>query len=247
MIKGCGRIYSTDEKMAIFATLDVDEVIVADFAAVMNIDADSFILDSIIRDMNAVCAVSGEDFRFGHRGEGTAQLLKAACEVRGMPCVVVSEQTVDGVRVSSTHIRTLLEKGDTETAVNFLGHPHILSGTVISALIYGALTTASYSLLSLLGKNLIVAAIVVAAGVGLLLLHKYKIKKKRIFLLGIVCILLGVLSALTNLGGFFADVPWLAVGIPAITSFYFDWFGGCIQAFIFCTLTTIFIKQAAGE
>lgn len=124
---------------------------------------------------------------------------------------------------------------------------NILSGTVISALIYGALTTASYSLLSLLGKNLIVAAIVVVIGVGLLILHKKKIKKKRIFLLGIICILLGVLSALTNLGGFFADVPWLAVGIPAITSFYFDWFGGCIQAFIFCTLTTIFIKQAAGE
>ena len=32
-----------------------------------------------------------------------------------------------------------------------------------------------------------------------------------------------------------------------VTGLYFDWFGGCIQAFIFCTLTTIFIKRAAGE
>ena len=124
---------------------------------------------------------------------------------------------------------------------------NILSGTVIGALLYGALTAASHSFLSFLGKNLILAAIVVAVGVGLLFLHKKKIKKKRIFLLGVICILLGVLSALTNLGGFFSDVPWLAVGIPAITGFYFDWFGGCIQAFIFCTLTTMFIKQAAGE
>ena len=75
--------------------------------------------------------VCGEDFRFGHRGEGTAQLLKAACEVRGMPCVVVSEQTVDGVRVSSTHIRALIEAGEMETAVRFLGHPHVLTGTVV--------------------------------------------------------------------------------------------------------------------
>ncbi|WP_347553481.1 hypothetical protein [Faecalibacterium sp. OF04-11AC] len=37
------------------------------------------------------------------------------------------------------------------------------------------------------------------------------------------------------------------IGIPAFTGLYFDWFGGCIQAFIFCTLTTIFIKRAAGE
>ena len=40
--------------------------------------------------------------------------------------------------------------------------------------------------------------------------------------------------------------PWLTIGIPAIPSLYFDWFSGCIQAFIFCTLTTLFIKQAAG-
>ena len=75
--------------------------------------------------------VCGEDFRFGHRGEGTAQLLKEACEVRGMPCVVVSEQTVDGVRVSSTHIRALIEAGEMETAVQFLGHAHVLTGTVV--------------------------------------------------------------------------------------------------------------------
>ncbi len=42
-------------------------------------------------------------------------------------------------------------------------------------------------------------------------------------------------------------VPFFSIGIPAVLSVYFDWFSGCIQAFIFCTLTTIFIKQAAGE
>ena len=123
---------------------------------------------------------------------------------------------------------------------------NILSGTVISALIYGALTTLSYGLLSLLGKNIIVAVIVIVAGGALIFFGKKK-KKKFLFVLGIIAAVLGGLSALTNLGGFFAEVPWLAVGIPAVTSFYFDWFGGCIQAFIFCTLTTIFIKQAAGE
>ena len=57
-------------------------------------------------------------------------------------------------------------------------------------------------------------------------------------------LLLGVLAVISNLG---ATFPWLTVGIPAIPSLYFDWFGGCIQAFIFCTLTTLFIKQAAGD
>ena len=70
--------------------------------------------------------------------------------------------------------------------------------------------------------------------------------KKKLFLFGIVFAVLGVLGLLTSFGGVFAKFPWLTVGLPAVTSFYFDWFTGCIQAFIFCTLTTIFIKQAAG-
>jgi len=48
------------------------------------------------------------------------------------------------------------------------------------------------------------------------------------------------------LGDIISRVPIFTVGIPAILGLYFDWFAGIIQAFIFCTLTTIFIKQAAG-
>lgn len=76
--------------------------------------------------------VCGADFRFGNRGEGTAEKLKSACESIGIPCTVVPEQTLDGITVSSTHIRALLEKGEVEQANRFLGHPHILSGEVIS-------------------------------------------------------------------------------------------------------------------
>ena len=123
---------------------------------------------------------------------------------------------------------------------------NILSGTVIGALLYGALTAASHALLRLIGKYLWVALLVAAAGLGLIILSRKLRRKKGLWLVaGILATALGVLSVLTRLGGIFGDVPWLAVGIPAITSFYFDWFGGCIQAFIFCTLTTIFIKQAS--
>ena len=74
--------------------------------------------------------VCGDDFRFGNKGEGNAEKLRAFCEARGFPCVIVPEQLFDGKRVSSTHIRTLLEQGDMATAVKFLGHPYILTGTV---------------------------------------------------------------------------------------------------------------------
>ena len=76
--------------------------------------------------------VCGSDFRFGSGGLGTAKKLAAFCEKRGLPYAIVPQQEIDGIRVSSTYIRSLLEQGDTETAARFLGHPHILNGTVIS-------------------------------------------------------------------------------------------------------------------
>lgn len=76
--------------------------------------------------------VCGEDFRFGAGGIGTAKKLAAFCQSRELPYQIVPEQTVDGIRVSSSHIRNLLESGDMEQAVAFLGHPHILTAEVIS-------------------------------------------------------------------------------------------------------------------
>lgn len=76
--------------------------------------------------------VCGDDFRFGNRGEGNAQKLTGFCAEQNLPCVIVPEQTAFGVRVSSTHIRNLLESGEMERAAAFLGHPHILTGEVVS-------------------------------------------------------------------------------------------------------------------
>ena len=118
---------------------------------------------------------------------------------------------------------------------------NILSGTVINALIYGALTVANDALFGMIGSSLVVASIVTILGVVLFFLGK-KSGRKLPLILGIIAGILGILAVITNLG---ASFPFLTVGIPAIPSLYFDWFGGCIQAFIFCTLTTLFIKQAS--
>ena len=82
--------------------------------------------------LGAAGFVCGDDFRFGSRGEGNAQKLADFCARQGLPCVIVPEQTVGGLRVSSTHIRSLLEQGEMEQAVRFLGHPHVLTGRVVS-------------------------------------------------------------------------------------------------------------------
>ena len=120
---------------------------------------------------------------------------------------------------------------------------NILSGTVISTLIYAALVAANNALFGALGSNLWVAIGLALIGIGMIVIFR-KHSRKFPLVLGIILAVLGVLASITNLG---ATYPWLTIGIPAIPSLYFDWFGGCIQAFIFCTLTTLFIKQAAGD
>ena len=120
---------------------------------------------------------------------------------------------------------------------------NILSGAVISTLIYAALTAASNALFGALGSSLLVAVGLTLIGIAMIIFFR-KAEKKFPFILGIILAVLGVLAVLTNLG---ATFPWLTIGIPALPSLYFDWFGGAIQAFIFCTLTTLFIKQAAGD
>ena len=86
----------------------------------------------LTEELGASGLVCGDDFRFGNRGEGTASLLETLCAQSHIPCAVVEEQTVDGVRVSSSYIRALIAEGKMETAVRFLGHNHILSGQVVS-------------------------------------------------------------------------------------------------------------------
>ena len=88
-------------------------------------------LHMLIRDYAAAGFVCGEDFRFGYRGEGNADALEGFCREQGLAGAVVNDRMIDGIRVSSTYIRHKIETGDMETAVKFLGHPHILSGSVV--------------------------------------------------------------------------------------------------------------------
>ena len=98
--------------------------------AVMGMHWEAF-LEELIQ-AGATGFVCGRDFRFGHRGEGNAEKLEGFCKERDLACRIVGDQMLDGLRVSSTHIRMLLENGEVEQAARFLGHPHILTGEVVT-------------------------------------------------------------------------------------------------------------------
>lgn len=84
----------------------------------------------LLTEYGAAGFVCGSDFRFGAKGSGTAEKLISFCKDRDLSCSVVPQQYLDGIRVSSTHIRVLLEEGNAAEANRYLGHPYTLTGTV---------------------------------------------------------------------------------------------------------------------
>jgi len=111
---------------------DIEEVLVSPFdQAVASMDWELFVEEVLVKQYCARHMVCGHDFRFGSRGAGTAERLKEKCAALGLGCDVIAPVQVDGVTVSSTLIRSLLQEGRTEEANRLLGHPHQLTGQVI--------------------------------------------------------------------------------------------------------------------
>lgn len=93
-------------------------------------DWEAFVEDYLVRELHACHLVCGHDYHFGARGFGNAERLTEKCRALGLGCDVIGEVKLDGVTVSSTHLRALLKDGKMEEAVRFLGHGHIISGIV---------------------------------------------------------------------------------------------------------------------
>lgn len=123
-------INTVQDRQALLRQYGMEEILVLPAAKeVMSTDWQSF-LRSLMAE-GAAGFVCGEDYRFGKNGLGTAEKLADFAQEQNLPCVIVPEQTMDGEKISSTRIRKALEAGDLECANRLLGHPHVLTGTVV--------------------------------------------------------------------------------------------------------------------
>lgn len=108
----------------------IREMIVAPFdEAMMTMPWVDFVL-MLTQKYRAGWLVAGHDFRFGHKNAGTPALLSKKAASLGMGCDIIPAVTLEGVTVSSTHIRSLLAAGKAEEAARFLGRPFALSGPI---------------------------------------------------------------------------------------------------------------------
>lgn len=128
----CPLINSPEDRRELVHRLfGIDDILMVPFdQEMMTTPWDAFVTEILAKRYHAVHVVAGHDHHFGHKNQGTPELLQMKCAELGIGCDIIPKVEHLGVTVSSTYIRRLVELGQMERAAEFLGHPHTLTQTV---------------------------------------------------------------------------------------------------------------------
>jgi riboflavin kinase / FMN adenylyltransferase len=123
---------SPEDRAELLAKLGADIVITHPFnREIAQMSARDFIVYLCER-LNMERLWVGYDFALGRGREGNVPTLRTLGEEFGFNVEEMQPVKLKGQVVSSSHIRSLLQNGDVETAARFLGRPYRLSGRVVS-------------------------------------------------------------------------------------------------------------------
>ena len=98
--------------------------------AFASLSPEAFVADVLEARLGARHVLVGADFRYGWKRAGSVTTLLEAGAACGFTVTVVPPILIHGERVSSTQIRGLVSEGDLPAAVDLLGHPFVVEGTV---------------------------------------------------------------------------------------------------------------------
>ncbi len=118
------------QRRALLEQMGIQRLIELDFEKVRDWSAEEFFL-RLVKDLGVQRLSCGYNFHFGRNGVGDAALLQSLGGKHGVAVTVCPPVVAQGVPVSSTRIRELLEKGDPETAAQLLGRPFSFDFKVI--------------------------------------------------------------------------------------------------------------------
>ena len=128
----CPLINSPEDRKSLLRRMfGIEDVIMVPFDDEMRTTAwDDFVTRILVGRYHAVHLVAGHDHHFGHKNQGSPELLVEKCKELGLGCDIIPKVEVSGITVSSTYIRRLVELGQVDRANQYLGHPHVLTQEV---------------------------------------------------------------------------------------------------------------------
>ena len=124
---------TTDEKINILKTLDIDRLVVIEFTLGFSRTAPAeFVKETLYGTVGFKEMITGHDHVFGKNRQGDFETLKIMAEELEFSVTELGAYKVDEDLVSSTKIRELLLAGDIKSANKFLGRNYFLNGKVVS-------------------------------------------------------------------------------------------------------------------
>ena len=118
-----------DERERLIASLGAECVSLSTTPELLKMSGEAFVKEILIEKLEASALVCGYNYSFGSDLLGAGE-LKAMGESLGLSVTVLPEESLDGEPISSSRIRALLEKGETQAAAALLGRPYSITGTV---------------------------------------------------------------------------------------------------------------------
>ncbi len=120
-------LFTLAERENIFREAGADFVFELEFSRIKDLSPEEF-LDRLVQEFSPKLFVCGEDFRFGAGAKGMPEMIEKHTHV----CVeILPLVEMSGVKVSASHIKTLLKAGKLEDANARLAHPYFLMGEVV--------------------------------------------------------------------------------------------------------------------
>ena len=124
---------SLEKKIESIKSFSIDYLVILKFDTnLMNMDAEVFLKNILIKNFSPTYIVSGENHTFGHKKSGDISYLKKFCKVNNIALEVVKPLMDDEVIISSTNIRNLIKNGFIRRANYELGSNYGFYAKVIS-------------------------------------------------------------------------------------------------------------------
>ena len=122
---------SLPERLALLAESGIDKVVLLPFTPdLAGMHHADFVRQVLLGKLSMAHFVLGHDVHFGHARGGNAHTVADLAEECGFSFSQVPSVRHEGLPVSSTRIRDLVEAGELGSANALLGHPQLLSGIV---------------------------------------------------------------------------------------------------------------------
>ena len=126
------NILYAEEKMRILEEMGVDYVFNIPFTEeILRMSPEEFIDRILVEKFNIHEAYCGFNYSFGYKASGTPEVLMHEGLKRGLGIHVQEPYMIDGIIVSSTYIRQLIEEGRMEEVTKFMGRMYAISGEIV--------------------------------------------------------------------------------------------------------------------